>query len=331
MDLLKSLNGAPRLLAEVSLRPIQGSRFQPTGFPDIGPATYQGFNEDGEKESMLLVESAQSMANRLEAVIWDEATQDLIPELQGLPYVRILDEDRQFLSCSILEAHRLNSARIEKATLRDGTSFHEEIASGMGFQKKGKGYDNGGCPIDMGKVYKTSLKFDPNSLIHGIFLESIAGRIRFPRVLTAFVEASQVERAASGGVKFDHLAPEKSEGQTAKEGFGNVPFHRDEFSGIVTGYFNLDLAQIRGFRLPHEAQELIVALALLKMRLLLDNGFRLRTACDFDASEIKITRPDAGGFSIPKTGDLLSAMPDLIKKCKGHFADPAVTEVIFKG
>jgi len=320
MNLLKSLDGAPRLLAEVSLHPIQGTRFQPTGFPDIGPATYQGFNQEGQKENMLLVESAQSMANRLEAVIWNEATQDLIPELQGLPYVRILDEEGKFLSCSVLEAHRLNSARIEKA---NSAEFHKTLAKEMDYQKD--------RPINMGKVYETILKYDPNSLIHGIFLESIAGRIRFPRVMTAFVEATQVERAASGGVKFDHLAPEKSEGQTAKEGFGNVPFHRDEFSGLVTGYFNLDLAQIRGFRLPEEAQELLSALALLKMRLVLDNGLRLRTACDFDASEIKVTRPTSGEFSIPKTDELLGVMPDLIGKCKSHFANPAITKVTFKG
>jgi len=317
MNLLKSLDGAPRLLAEVALHPIQGSRFQPTGFPDIGPATYQGFNQEGQKENMLLVESAQSMANRLEAVIWDEASQNLIPELQGLPYVRILDKNGDFLSCSILEAHRLNSARIEKA---NNGEFHKTLAKEMDYQKD--------RPINMGKVYETILKYDPNSLVHGIFLESIAGRIRFPRVMTAFVEAARVERAASGGVKFDHLAPEKSEGQTAKEGFGNVPFHRDEFSGIVTGYFNLDLAQVRGFRLPEEAQELIIALALLKMRLVLDMGLRLRTACDFDASDPKVARPS--NFTIPAKQELLGAMPGLIENCQSHFADPAVTEVTFK-
>ena len=37
---LSSLEGAARLLIEVPLRPIQGSRFQPTGFPDLGAATY---------------------------------------------------------------------------------------------------------------------------------------------------------------------------------------------------------------------------------------------------------------------------------------------------
>ena len=50
---------------EADLKPLQGERFQPTGFPDLGAATYQ--LPDGTR--MLLVESAQSMANHLEKTI----------------------------------------------------------------------------------------------------------------------------------------------------------------------------------------------------------------------------------------------------------------------
>ena len=45
---------APRILLEADLAPIQGRRFQPTGFPDIGPAEFTG----ADNESHLLVESA---------------------------------------------------------------------------------------------------------------------------------------------------------------------------------------------------------------------------------------------------------------------------------
>ncbi len=58
---LDALKDSPRLLIEARLKPVQGTRFQPTGFPEIGAAEYDG--PEGEK--MLLVESAQSMANRL--------------------------------------------------------------------------------------------------------------------------------------------------------------------------------------------------------------------------------------------------------------------------
>lgn len=66
---LNLLNEAPRLLAHAALRPVQGERFQPTGFPDLGPALYKLHDHT----QMLLVESAQSMANRAETVCWDDA------------------------------------------------------------------------------------------------------------------------------------------------------------------------------------------------------------------------------------------------------------------
>ena len=71
---LKSLNQVNRLLVTVPLRPVQGDRFQPTGFPNLGAATYQ--TTDGPK---LLVESAQSMANRFEMTCWDSSTNKPIP------------------------------------------------------------------------------------------------------------------------------------------------------------------------------------------------------------------------------------------------------------
>ena len=54
-----------RILVEADLVPVQGQRFQPTGFADLGAAVYT--LPDGTR--MLLVESAQSMANRLEKTI----------------------------------------------------------------------------------------------------------------------------------------------------------------------------------------------------------------------------------------------------------------------
>ncbi|MFY9399334.1 MAG: type I-U CRISPR-associated RAMP protein Csb1/Cas7u, partial [Desulfomonilia bacterium] len=79
----EKLERVPRLLMEAQLKPLQGARFQPTGFPDLGAARYTV--PDGTE--MLLVESAQSVANRMELACWDEADDDLIPQLRGLPYI----------------------------------------------------------------------------------------------------------------------------------------------------------------------------------------------------------------------------------------------------
>ena len=308
---------APRLLIQARLGPLQGHRFQPTGFPNLGAATYKA--PDGT--DMLLVESAQSVANRLEAVCWDLDTDNWVGPLQGLPVVKAVDGKKASLTNSVLEAHRLNSPYIANSDWFDT-------------MKKEIGYDEKTSrPIDMrGKVYPVLLKYDPNSLLHGIFLEKIAGVIRTPRALSGFVEAETVAVASSGGVKNDRVdATGKSEGGGAAEGYGNVPFARDEFTAKqIIAYFNLDLAQIRAFSLGAAAEKLLIALALFKVRKFLAEGLRLRTACDLDLISLNVTRPDA--FVVPELADLETELPALITVVaeKGQFSTPPATTVVWK-
>lgn len=72
-----------RELFDVELMPAAGSRFQPTGFPDIGAAVFQRPSGESGWVDCLLVESAQSMANRLEAVAWDETTCQAVAKAFG--------------------------------------------------------------------------------------------------------------------------------------------------------------------------------------------------------------------------------------------------------
>src|SRR5262245_34072525 len=119
---LEALKVEPRVLIEAALKPVAGTRIQPTGFPDLGPAIYQDPNDI----PTLLVESAQSMANRLEAVCWDDANDDLAPELKGLPFVRVKLNgigDGTNTTSSLLEFHRLNSPYIMAGTTKDGKAF----------------------------------------------------------------------------------------------------------------------------------------------------------------------------------------------------------------
>jgi CRISPR-associated protein Csb1 len=309
---LDPLKDQPRLLLKTILKPLQGTRFQPTGFPDLGAATYDG--PDGKK--MLLVESAQSMANRLEIVCWDTVADDWIAPLKGLPVVKVTDKSGKALTNSVLEAHRLNSPYITNA------KGFDPIKTAIAFDNK--------RPFDREAFIKALLKYDPNSLLHGIFLEKIAGIIRLPRALTAFIEAVDVTVAASGGAKVDRVRPAKGdEGQTSKEGFGNVIYHRDEYCGSITAYFNLDLALIRGFGLGADAEAMLIAIGLFKIRRFLRDGLRLRTACDLElVDELTVQRPE--GFNMPSLAELEEALPGLIKKTAGSFAKPPITTVSFE-
>lgn len=308
------LDDAPRLLIEAELKPLQGTRFQPTGFPNLGAATYKA--PDGTE--MLLVESAQSVANRLEAVCWDESEDDWVEPLKGLPVVKVVDKENKPLTNSVLEAHRLNSPYIANSHWFKG--LKQEI-----------GYDEKAArPIDMrGKVYPVLMKYDPNSLLHGIFLEKIAGVIRTPRALSGFIEARNIQTASSGGVKNDRVdVTGKIEGGGSSEGYGNVPFSRDEFTAeIITAYFNLDLAQIRAFALGPGAEKLLIALALFKIRKFLAEGLRLRTACDLNLATLTVVRPD--NFRFPRLADLMEDLPSLIKAVTEEqlFARPSITSV----
>lgn len=306
------LKDEPRLLMQIPLQPVQGSRFQPTGFPDLGAAEYRA-----DDTTMLLVESPQSMANRLESVCWDETADDWVEPLRGLPYVRVLDEEGVLLTSSVLEAHRLNSPYILES--KDKT-FLDTLKEELGGLEGGR--------VDLQKLAQVLLKYDINSLVHGIFLakkELAGGRLRLPRALSAFVEAEDVQQVASGGVKRDDVDPQGD----AKKGFGHVPFHRVEYTGTIRAYFNLDLAQVRGFRLSVEVERLLIAFALFKVRRLLRAGLRFRTACDLaPAGELEVTQPS--GFSVPSLSALSDAMPKLVKAAAAEFANPAVTDVTYK-
>jgi CRISPR-associated protein Csb1 len=309
------LQTTPRLLLEAELKPIQGERFQPTGFPDLGPARYQ--LPDGME--MLLVESAQSVANRLEAVCWDEAAGRFIPELEGLPLI-VVKKNGQPLTNSLLEAHRINSPYILEGKDQHVFDMLRQDVAGM---------EEG--PVDIRLLARTVFKYDANAILHGVFLaksDLAGGRLRLPRALSGFIEAKNVRVAESGGVKNDRVDPS---GDT-RQGFGNVPFHRTEFTAErIAAYFNMDLSLLRGYGLGDDATELLIALALFKIRRFLMAGLRLRTACDLELRNgLAVTRP--WGFSMPEEQELVEALRAKIDACHRAqlFADPPVTEVIWE-
>jgi len=304
-----------RLLVEATLRPVQGSRFQPTGFPDLGAAIFD--TKDGTK---LLVESAQSMANRLESTAWNAAAQSLVPELEGLSYVRVEDKKGHYLTSSITEAHRLNAPYILEGKDK---SFFERLKRETDELDRGQ--------LERTKLARLVFRYDANSLLHGLFLakkDLVGGRLRIERALSAFIEAEGVRVAASGGVKNDHVDP----GGEAAKGFGNVPFQRDEYTAEkITAFFNLDLAEIRGFGLGADGEKLLVALALFKIRSLLEGNLRLRTACDLEVEgALRVTRPE--GYALPSLASLREALPSLVAKCKPSFAgEGGITKVVYEG
>ena len=311
--MFERIEGAKRLLMEAEFAPVQGDRFQPTGFPDLGAATYQ--LTDGTR--MLLVESAQSMANRLENTIIGPKN-EIIDEFKGLSYIRVLlTEATETTTNSLFEAHRINSPYI----ISD-TGFQEKFRKAANYEAN--------MSLNWQKVARALFKYDVNSILHGAFLANLGdGRIKMPRALSAFIEAKNVQAAVSGGVKNNPIDPtgKLRANNYDKDVYGNVPYQRVEYTAeTITGYFNLDLGLLKSYDLGRDAFNLLAALGLYKIRVFLRNGTRLRTACDLKLKDkLKVTEPE--GFEVPERKDLLDYVKKGIANCKAMFADPPVTEI----
>ncbi len=316
---LTPLNNAPRLLIEADLAPVAGNRFQPTGFADLGAAEYS--LPDGTK--MLLVESSQSVANHLERTCLDGHGPGIDPALNGLPYV-VAELDGAGASqktSSLVEAHRIGSPYF---LLNAG--FKDTLTKEMAYNPK--------QPLNWPKIFATLFKYDINSLVHGVFLSLLeGGRVRSPRAVTGFIEARNVVRVVSGGVKNSPVDPtgktQVADVKASESGvYSNVPYARVEYVAEADGikaYFNVDLSLIRGFRLGDEATKLLIVLSLLKIRRFLDTSLRLRTACDLQLRAVRTTSPL--DFTLPPEADLLSGVQAGIHACAPQFAKPAVTEL----
>jgi len=316
---IDKLGNVPRLLMEANLEPIQGSRFQPTAFADLGAAVYE--RPDGKR--MILLETSQSVANRLEQTCLDGGGPRIIKDLDGLPYILVkLTGDVASETSSLVEPHRINSPFI----IND-KELQTKFKTMSGYSK--------GHPLDWKKIGKTFFFFDPNAILHGVFMANLEdGRIKLPRVVTGFIEAEDIREAASGGVKNNPLDPSgkiRVEGYD-KDVYGNVPYHRMEYTaGKITAYFNVDLALLDGYGFDPVAKDLMVYLALYKIRKFMNTGLRLRTACDLKMiGDLKVKAPE--GFILPDENALIGHIRTGIKTCteKKLFASPPVTQIIVK-
>lgn len=309
-----------RILLDVAVEPAIGSRFQPTGFPDLGAAV---FTRPGGSQA-LLVESAQSMANRLEGVAWDTAENRPAAVMEGLPYIRVVTADGAYLTSSRTEAHRLASAFIKDST-RDGDKMVEVIKNALGLKSD--------RPLDHRAIARALFKLDPFVLLHGVFFADSKwpGQPKVARAISAFIEASDTRRAESGGVKRDQVRHSIEEGRGgSSEGYGSVPFSRTEWTAEeIIASFSIDLRQLRSYGLPEAATELLTDMALWEIRVLLEDGLRLRTACDF----VPVSNDfiDKAGDAVPPASELSARIRSGIAACADLLEDVAVLEVVWDG
>lgn len=337
-DMLNKLKNSSRLLVEASLAPIQGERFQPTNFPDQQAALYKAprRNRDGKPdvdsngipiyEDVLLVESAQSMANRMERVCWkDEAdgsnrVGDYNEDCRGIPYVLAMDMNGQKLTASTLEAHRLASPYIWKT--RPVKNLDRPLPDFL--KIKFELQENRLVPWK--KVANTLLMVDPGCLLHGIWFSDkdfSGGKVRLTRTLTGFIEARNPQPVNYGFQKRDPVSDrtDRDAGQTAEFGFGSVIGPMQDFtSDDIRAYFQLDVERLHSYGLPDDMFEALLAWGLYKIRKVLSTGRDsigdLRTRCKYKIiGDPKATLLDLDGtqmdWTLPNIDEIVKCLSAL--------------------
>lgn len=222
-DLLKY----DRVLLEATLEVANGGFLQPTGFPDIGPCLYV----DGRGVRRCLVESEQSMANRLEAVCMEPPGVWRAPLTGKLPLILVKDaKTDRLLATNITEAHRVASSYVLEGVLhkdetgrkqkKDGTDAKDTLATRI---EKRLSIGEGPWPLD-GREQLSRLVFalDPAAILHGFqFMQWETVGLRQARILHARLEATiavDEPEVHYGLVKVDGIEPGSSAAKKSNKG-----------------------------------------------------------------------------------------------------------------
>lgn len=332
---LTLLKSASRLLVEAELKVATGGggRFQPTGFPDLGPALYRG--PDGA--DWLLVESPQSMANRLERVCWvdGDGETDRVggynDQCKGIPYVLATDSEKRPLTASTLEAHRLSSPYIwDTQPFDDPDDRKKTIGLGEYLKRLFGLAENRLVPWK--KVADGLVKIDPGCLLHGVWFNESSfagGKVRLTRALSGYIEARDPSTANFGFQKRDAVSDrtDKEAGQSAAEGYGSVIGPKQHFtSPDIRAYFQVDLERLRSYGLSDPTVHALAAWAIYKIRRVLiasrDGVADLRTECKFETATVSawLVNKDTGQkspYALPEVNDDLKQAFNALKSKNG--------------
>jgi CRISPR-associated protein Csb1 len=306
---LKNFKEKPRFLVEaiLSVAPGTNGRFQPTGFPDQGPALYTGIrygnSANGDRDAvdaasllkpesvrMLIVQSAAAIANGLEEVCLSADRYNA--DCEGIPYVRVLDghaSPESFLTSSVREPHRLASPYVLSAKMSGSKDeYRADLKKALSVNKQ--------RPVRTWELARKLFSVDPGCVLHGVFLEELDGRLRLPRLISGYIEAANPGTANYGGVYRGEV--------TAKD---NIPFSRQEFtSDEIKASFTFHLATMESYGLSEDQERFLVLWGLYKIDRLLHSNLRLRTACDLELARKNgvIVKLGESGWSWPSTEDI---------------------------
>lgn len=297
-NLVDQLYQEEYVLIRAFLKLKNGDFLQPTGFPDIGPCIYRG--KDGRYH--CLIESEQSMSNRLEAVclkspgIW-------VDDLRGLPLITVTGETTEaLLATNLTEPHRIASSYILESIL-EIPPYKLEIKK---IFERMIGLQNGGAiwPLDRrADLENLVFALDPAALLHGFqFVQWKFVGLRQTRLIHARLEATLPADydVHYGLVKFDAIEPDAmqrnqkhtNKGQTIAAKSRIVPKE-------ITATFEIDVLGLKSLSLDEEKKKFLLGLGLWKIGAFLSDkpsfdprsretrpSLRLRADCHLECESI---------------------------------------------
>lgn len=264
-SILDKLYGQDRVVITASLKLENGRFLQPTGFPDIGACIYR--DKDGRR--WCLVESEQSMSNRLEAVcikspgVW-------VDELKGLPLIAVKNNAGDLLATNLTEPHRIASSYILEGKRAGDTADMRTVFEGR------LGLRNGGdfWPLDKrAELEELVFALDPAALLHGFqFVQWKFVGLRQTRLLHARLEAELADEPEVhyGMVKWDAIEPEATREERANKGQSIAAKSRIVPKNI-TATFEIDVLGLKSLSLEEDRKKFLLGLALWKIGAFLAN------------------------------------------------------------
>ena len=286
-----------RVLVSAELHLANGSFFQPTGFPDIGACVYT----DGAGQRRCLVESEQSMANRLEAVCMEAPGVWRKPLAGQLPVIRVQDKKNRLLATNLTEPHRVASSYVLEGDV-NGTKLQEKLAKHLGLA------GDGTWPLEgRQKLTQAVFALDPAAILHGFqFMQWETVGLRAARLLHARLEATLADAEGEvhyGLVKVDSIEPQSSAAKKSNKGQSIA--HKERYvPKSIQATFEIDVLALRERSLVpasdgngaaadgsrnQAAQRFLLALALWKIQRFITNGpaFDARTGDTMGALRLR--------------------------------------------
>jgi CRISPR-associated protein Csb1 len=239
---------------------------QPTGFPDIGACIFK----DAQGQVRCLVESEQSMANRLEGVCMTDAGEWVEPWKSVMPLIEVVDDGEQRIATNLTDSHRIASSYILEGKV-NGVEFREIIWRAIGMRGSG---NNAILPLTgRAQLDRVIFALDPSALLHGYqFVQTEFVGMRQPRILHARIEAilDGDEELNYGMVKVDQIEPGAAAQKGANKGQSIAGKHRIIWKDI-TAIFEIDLLTLKHLHLDDDntndakTRKCLLGLALWKI------------------------------------------------------------------